>query len=68
MGYNPVVKLPLIYDFVRERPEDQIDYSMDVNQANTQGIHLDAAFFSNTLTLFHGVILASIIVVMVFIV
>lgn len=53
-----------LYDFVRQLPDEDIDYSMDIRQADIRGITLNTVFFSNTLNLFHGVILASIILVM----
>jgi len=53
-----------LYDHVRQLDEDDIDYSMNVNNANIEGITWAKAFLSKTLVIFHGVILASIIAVM----
>ncbi len=53
-----------LYDHVRVLNEDEIDYSMNVNNAEIDGITWAKAFLSKTLLLFHGVILGSIIAVM----
>ena len=53
-----------LYDCVRLLPDESIDYSMDVTQADIHNITLASAFWSDTLRTFHGVIVASIIIVM----
>jgi hypothetical protein len=53
-----------LYDYVRQLDEDEIDYSMNVNNANIEGITWAKGFLSKTLIVFHGVILVSIIIVM----
>jgi hypothetical protein len=53
-----------LYDYVRNLDEEEIDYSMNVSNANIQDITWVKAFFSKTLVIFHGVILASIAIVM----
>ena len=53
-----------LYDYVRQLDEDRIDYSMNVKKADIQGITWAKAFLSKTLFIFHGVILASIVIVM----
>ena len=53
-----------LYDHVRQLDEDDIDYSMNVNNANIEGITWAKAVLSKTLVIFHGVILASITAVM----
>ncbi|MCK5606701.1 hypothetical protein KAR91_32665 [Candidatus Pacearchaeota archaeon] len=55
-----------LYDYVRLLEEENIDYSMNVNKANVSGITWAEAFLSKTLIMFHGVILISIIIVMIF--
>lgn len=53
-----------LYDYVRLLKEDEIDYSMNVSNADIEGISWANAFLSKTLIIFHGVILISIIIVM----
>ena len=53
-----------LYEHVRVMKEEDIDYSMNVNNADISGITWASAFFSKTLIIFHGVILVSIIIVM----
>ncbi len=53
-----------LYDYVRNLDEEEIDYSMNVSNANIQDITWVKALFSKTLVIFHGVILASIAIVM----
>jgi hypothetical protein len=53
-----------LYDHVRKLDEEEVDYSMNVAQANIGGITWSSAFISKTLIVFHGVILISIIGVM----
>lgn len=52
-----------LYDHVRVLKEKDIDYSMNVNNADISGITWADAFLSKTLIIFHGVILVSIIIV-----
>ena len=56
-----------LYDHVRNKAEEEIDYSMNVNSSDISGISWASAFLSKTLVVFHGVILVSIIIVMVLI-
>lgn len=53
-----------LYDHVRMIDESDIDYSMNINNADISNVKWADAFLSNTLLLFHGVILVSIIIVM----
>lgn len=53
-----------LYDHVRGREENDIDYSMDVKQGDTTDVTWLGAVISKTLFAFHGVVLASIILVM----
>lgn len=53
-----------LYDRVRLLKEEDIDYSMNVANADISGINWANAFLSKTLIIFHGVILVSIIAVM----
>ncbi|MDZ4063504.1 MAG: hypothetical protein U1E22_02445 [Coriobacteriia bacterium] len=56
-----------LYDFVRLLPEDQVDYCMDVTQADVSEVTWADTFRSKTLLIFHGAVLASIVIVMVFV-
>jgi hypothetical protein len=47
-----------LYEHVRLLPEDQIDYSMDVEQADVADLSWSGAFVSRTLLAFHGAVLA----------
>ncbi|MDH3972715.1 MAG: hypothetical protein OEV42_00430 [Deltaproteobacteria bacterium] len=53
-----------LYDNVRVMKEENIDYSMNVKNADISEITWSSAFLSKTLIMFHGVILGSIIIVM----
>ena len=53
-----------LYDHVRVMGEDEIDYSMNITNADISRITWPCAFLSKTLVIFHGVILVSIIIVM----
>lgn len=53
-----------LYDHVRALEGREIDYSMDVKQADTTDVSWPAAVTSKTLVAFHGVVLASIVLVM----
>ena len=53
-----------LYDHVRVMKEKDINYSMNVTQAEIAGVTWSDAFVSKTLLLFHGVVLVSIIIVM----
>jgi hypothetical protein len=53
-----------LYDHVRNLNEEEIDYSMNVTNADVSDITWSSAFLSKTLVAFHGVILISIILVM----
>ena len=58
-----------LYDYVRKvLDDDDVDYSMNVTQADVSRLTLPDAFFSKTLLPFHGVILVTITIVMVFII
>ena len=55
-----------LYDHVRELEEDDVDFSMDVS-AVTSGVNSwSQAILSKTLLIFHGVIIATILFVMLF--
>jgi hypothetical protein len=58
-------KFRALYDQVRLKPEDHIDYSMNVDEAYTKHIAFSDTLFSKTVLAFHAVILASIIVAMI---
>ncbi|WP_445356220.1 hypothetical protein ACJJI5_10425 [Microbulbifer sp. EKSA008] len=53
-----------LYDHVRVLNEDDIDYSMNYNIADVDGVTWSKSFLSKTLIAFHGVIVISIIIVM----
>lgn len=53
-----------LYDLVRIMDDNKIDYSMDPNKAKVTNITWPKATWSKTLIAFHGVIVASIIIVM----
>ena len=53
-----------LYDYVRVLDEENVDYSMNVSDAEISEITWQGAFLSKTLIIFHGVILLSIIIVM----
>lgn len=53
-----------LYDHVRVMKEKNINYSMNVTQAEIAGVTWSDSFVSKTLLLFHGVVLVSIIIVM----
>ena len=53
-----------LYDHVRAREENDIDYSMDASQADITDVTWVGAVISRTVFAFHGVILASIVLVM----
>ena len=52
-----------LYNHVRGLMDDDIDYSMDVSNADIKGISRIYAFFSTTLFAFYGMALASIAIV-----
>ena len=54
-----------LYNHVR-RLDDNIDYSMDVSNADINGICWVGAFLSKTLIIFHGAVLSSIIIFIIF--
>ena len=56
-----------LYDLVRDLKEEDVDYSMDVSKVQKQVDSWALVTLSKTLVVFHGVILLSIIVVMIFI-
>lgn len=60
-------KFRALYDHVRLLPDDQIDYCMDTSRADVSGIRWADAFLSRTLLVFHGAVLASIVIVMLFV-
>ncbi len=53
------------YDHVRNLEEDEVDFSMNVRNADITGITWPSAFFSKTIVAFHGVIVLSILIIMV---
>ena len=53
-----------LYDHVRLLDENEIDFSMNVSEANVESVTWFDAFLSKTLFMFHGVILVAIIIVM----
>jgi len=55
-----------LYDFVRILSEDKIDFSMDTSIVKNKVEGWSDITLSNTLILFHGIILFSIIVIMLF--
>ena len=53
-----------LYDHVRDKNEEDIDFSMDVNEVEeTREVSYFRAVFSKTLIAFHGAVLGSILVV-----
>lgn len=52
-----------LYDTVRIKPADQIDFDLNASSFGTEKTSLPGVFFSRTLLGFHGVILAVIAVV-----
>ena len=53
-----------LYDRIRELPEDEIDFSMDVSKVSGEVKTWLEVTLSKTLLAFHGVILTTIIIVM----
>lgn len=54
-----------LYDAVRVSPEDAVDFSMDTRKVEDQVENWFCVCRSNTLAIFHGVVLFCVIVVMV---
>lgn len=54
-----------LYDKVRVLNEDDIDFSMDTTELKADNKSWSEAIFSNTLLIFHGTIIGSIVIVMV---
>jgi len=52
-----------LYDLVRSLDEDSIDFSMDTSQVRSSKNSWSASALSRTLLLFHGAVIASILVV-----
>ena len=53
-----------LFDHVRELPEDNINFSMDVSQVKNKNQDWLSATLSKTLIAFHGTILVAIVLVM----
>lgn len=53
-----------LYDYVRGLAEDKIDFSMDTSTVKEKKVSWGSAVFSKTLLIFHGTVLASILIVM----
>lgn len=56
-----------LYDYVRGLTEDKIDFSMDTSVVKDKVVPWGKVIFSNTLRIFHGVILVSILIVIIII-
>ena len=54
-----------LYDHVRQISEDEINFAMDVRQANIADVTWLRAFASTTLVAFYGTVFVSIIVVLI---
>lgn len=54
-----------LYDKVRVMEEDQIDFSMDVSAVKSRVHYLARVVFSKTLLLFHGTLIAAIMIVVI---
>lgn len=54
-----------LYDKVRVLNEDDIDFSMDTTKLKADNKSWSEAIFSNTLLIFHGTVIGSIVIVMV---
>lgn len=57
-----------LYDKVRVLNEDDIDFSMDTTELKVDNKSWSEAIFSDTLKIFHGTIIGSIVIVMVIII
>lgn len=57
-----------LYDKVRILNEDDIDFSMDTSELMAENKSWCDAILSNTLLIFHGTVIGSIVVVMVMII
>jgi len=55
----------VLYDFVRLLPEEDVDFSMDAEQADVSTTTWSSAFTSKTELAFYGPVLASVVVVMI---
>jgi len=56
-----------LYDYVRVLPEGNIDFSMDTSVVKDRVAPWGKVIFSSTLRIFHGVIFASILIVVIII-
>ena len=52
-----------LYDYVRELPEDQVDFSMDTSKVSEQVASWLKVTLSKTLIVFHGVITIAITII-----
>ena len=54
-----------LYDAVREKSDEEIDFSMDAYQYRDQVKSWAATCVSTTLAIFHGMVIAAVVIVMV---
>lgn len=54
-----------LYDRIRRKEPDEIDFSMDTREVSTDVAGWAKAVFSKTLVPFHGVLIGSIVIVMI---